>query len=57
MATAKHFTALAGVEVAMDEGELVLALDHLESAKTGAKISPWASDELLDAIKRFIGDA
>ncbi len=57
MATAKHFTALAGVKVAMDEDELAFALDHLDSAKTGSKISPWASDELLDAIKGFIGDA
>mgnify|MGYP001329558055 CR=1 FL=1 len=57
MATAKHFTALAGVQVAMDERELAFALDHLDSAKSGSVISPWASDELLDTIKRFIGGA
>lgn len=57
MATAKRFTALAGVKVAMDESELAFALDHLDSTTTGSVISPWASDELLETIRRFISDA
>lgn len=55
VATAKQMRGRTGVIVALDEAELAAALDHLASAATPpTPIRPWASDELIDRLRRFI---
>ena len=54
VATAERFRALGRVSVAMDESELPDRLDELHRLAASEPISPYASPELLGAIKRFI---
>lgn len=53
VATAKHFKAFTGVEVAMDESELPAMMDRLNDIKSETQISQFASDELVAAIRAF----
>lgn len=54
VATAKRFLEMGRVEVAFDEDALKQKLDKLDAMRAGGTISPWASPELLGAIKDFI---
>lgn len=55
LATAERFAEMGTVEVAYDEQELLGKLDRLhERAAHQAPISPWASDELITALRVFI---
>jgi UDP-N-acetylglucosamine transferase subunit ALG13 len=56
LATAARFAERPGVRVATDEHELASALDDLVDGKIapGQRISPYASEELLDAVRAFI---
>lgn len=54
LSTARRFLALGKVAVAMDETELALRLDELEKLAASDPISPYASPELLQAIRAFI---
>ena len=55
IATAKRFLELGKVAVAFDEKELPGKLDELERLSAAGRISPWASDRLLGALRAFIG--
>jgi UDP-N-acetylglucosamine transferase subunit ALG13 len=54
MATARRFANRAGVTVAWDEIELRRRLDDLDSLLAPQKIEPYASPELLAAVRSFI---
>lgn len=54
LATARRLSAIGKVEVAMDESELRVRLDALDTVKARAPIGPHASAELIDALSRFI---
>jgi len=54
VATAERFGQRGAVAVAMDENELAGRLDELGSVEAGAKIGPYGSPELIDAIKGYI---
>jgi len=54
IATAERFRAMDRVEVAMDEAELVVRLDHLADLPARGLISTTASDGLIEAIRGFI---
>lgn len=54
LATASRFGALPGVRVASDERELESQLDQLTTASGGPPIRPYASDELIGALRAFI---
>ena len=53
-ATARAFSHHPGIAVAFDEDELRRHLDNLEAIATPKKIGPFASPELLAAVKDFI---
>ncbi|WP_348700007.1 glycosyltransferase [Duganella fentianensis] len=58
VATAKWLSKRAGIYVAMDEHDLPTALaDALASAQGTATIAPYATPQLLDALRQFIGAA
>ncbi len=54
IATAKRFKELGRVAVAFDEAELERELDRLGELRATERISPWASDGLLDAVRSFV---
>ncbi len=54
VATAQRFRERGQVQVAMDEGELVLRLSDLSTIPTPEPIGNTASDELIGAIRAFI---
>ncbi len=54
IATAKRFKELGRVAVAFDEAELERELDRLGELRATERISPWASDQLLDAVRSFV---
>lgn len=54
VATAERFRGRPGVLVAMDEHELDAMLDRLADAHAPERLSPFASDELIGAIRAFI---
>jgi len=54
VATARALGERGKVAVAMDESELPAKLDALGGLRAAERISPWASEELLTAIRRFI---
>jgi UDP-N-acetylglucosamine transferase subunit ALG13 len=54
VATARRFLELGKVAVAFDEGELASKLDQLDDLAATGRISPWASDRLVQAIASFI---
>lgn len=56
VATARALQERGKVHVAMDETELPAKLEAIGGLRASARISPWASDELLASIRRFIWD-
>lgn len=54
VATAKALLEKGKVHVAMDENELPAKLEAIGALRASERISPWASDELLASIRRFI---
>ena len=54
VATAKRFKELGRVAVAFDEQELERELDRLGELRATERISPWASPELLAAVRAFV---
>jgi UDP-N-acetylglucosamine transferase subunit ALG13 len=56
VATAARFGALGRVAVAEDERALPGCLDRLAELPRGESIRPWASDELLAALRSFVSD-
>jgi UDP-N-acetylglucosamine transferase subunit ALG13 len=54
LATARHLLKMGLVNVAFDDRELREKLDHISSLQPPAKISPYASPELLSALREFI---
>jgi UDP-N-acetylglucosamine transferase subunit ALG13 len=54
LATARRFAEMGSVQVAMDEHELFRKLDELGQAGATARISPFASDRLINAVRAFI---
>ena len=58
LATARRFAELGRVQVAQDEQRLPVVLDELENARgDGERISPYASDQLIGALRTFISAA
>jgi UDP-N-acetylglucosamine transferase subunit ALG13 len=55
LATAERLLELGKINVAFDEQDLVHKLDRVDSLPAGARIGPSAGEELLTAIRRFIG--
>lgn len=55
IATARRFSELTGVTVANDESELHEKLDRLSTIEPSTIISTTASNELISAIRDFIG--
>jgi UDP-N-acetylglucosamine transferase subunit ALG13 len=54
LATARHLWTLGKVNVAMDDEALRDQLDRLEELKAREPIGPFASRELIDALRGFI---
>jgi UDP-N-acetylglucosamine transferase subunit ALG13 len=54
LATARWYAEVGGVSVAFDEGELVQKLDEVERLAGGERISQYASDGLIGALRSFI---
>lgn len=54
VATARRFSGKCGVSVALDERELPAKLDTLGTLAAGERIAPFASTELLEAVREFI---
>lgn len=54
LATARHLSAIGKVNVAMDEAELRHRLDGLDDLKALDPIGPFASPELIEALRNFI---
>ncbi len=54
LATAKHLSALGKITVAFDEAELRHHLDHLDALAVKARVGPYASESLTQAIREFI---
>jgi UDP-N-acetylglucosamine transferase subunit ALG13 len=54
LATARRFAELGKVAVAMDEHELMQRLDALGELGVGDRISPFASERLINAVRAFI---
>ena len=54
LATARRFKALGRIMVAMDEQELGARLDRFEFQPPSARIAPFATDELLARVRKFI---
>ena len=54
LATAHRFAALGTVKVAFDELELPQRLDELDRISVQARISAYASDEFVAALRAFI---
>jgi len=54
VATAERFYKLGRVRVAFDEAQLVRELSTLERLAAAELVSPWASEELLEALRHFI---
>lgn len=54
IATAERFRSMGKVTVAMTEAELPAQLDRLSRLVAAAPISPFASPELIEAVRTFI---
>lgn len=54
LATAKRLLELGKINVAFDEAELRASLDHLDELKPREKITPFASEKLLSALRDFV---
>lgn len=53
--TAQRFREMGCILVAMDEDELEAQLNRLESIPAASRTGRYASPELLDAVRSFIG--
>jgi len=56
VATAVRMRELGRVAVAMDEAELITALDGLGTIQAGSRIGPFASDEMIVGLRSWIED-
>lgn len=56
LATARRLSAIGKVNVAMDDSELRDRLSGLHELKAREPIGPYASADLIDAIRRFIAE-
>lgn len=56
VATAEQFRRFDSVAVALDENELITRLDEIDNLRGRQSIEPYASLELVGAIREFIGD-
>jgi len=54
LATAERFARSGLVSVAQDAAELAIKLDELDRLHVHERITPYASDELLQALNSFI---
>jgi UDP-N-acetylglucosamine transferase subunit ALG13 len=54
LATAHRLAELGKVEVAFDEHELAVRLDHLDRISALPRIGPYALDEFVAALRAFI---
>lgn len=54
LATARRLKQLGRVTVAMDEDEMRAYLNSLASVDVRPRISPYATDELLACVRKFI---
>ena len=54
LATARRFAEIGNVTVAFDEFELVRRLDQVEQLGAADRISEYASDALVGAVRSFI---
>jgi len=52
--TARRFQQIGRIAVAMDENQLRCRLNEIESIDAPHHVGPFASDELLDAIRTFL---
>lgn len=55
LATAQLFAQQGRVKVAFDEAKLLLGLDELDRVAVQPRISPYAPESLLTALRAFIG--
>ena len=55
LATAKHLLSLGKITVAFDEAELRHHLENLDHLAVKARVGPYASESLTQAIREFIG--
>jgi UDP-N-acetylglucosamine transferase subunit ALG13 len=55
LATAKRLLEMGKINVAFDENELRDKLDRIHELTTGERIGPSAGEELLTALRQFIG--
>ena len=56
LATAARLLEMGKINVAFDEQELMHKLDRVDELAAGASIGPAASEELLAALRQFIGN-
>lgn len=54
LATARRLQEMAHIEVAMDETELRSRLGRLDELRSLAKVGPYASSSLIEAVRHFI---
>jgi UDP-N-acetylglucosamine transferase subunit ALG13 len=57
LATAKRLCEAGKIEVAFDEFELRKKLDSVETIEAPPSISSYASQELLEAVRKFIDES
>jgi UDP-N-acetylglucosamine transferase subunit ALG13 len=55
LATAGRLLEMGKINVAFDEQELIHKLDRVDQLVAGARIGPAAGEELLAALRQFIG--
>lgn len=56
VATAEQFRSFDSVVVALDEKELITRLEGIDNLRGRQSIEPYASHELVEAIREFIDD-
>lgn len=54
IATAERFREMQGIHVAMNETEMLIVLQNLSALSASDGVGPYASGELITAIKDFI---
>ncbi len=57
LATARRFRELGKIETALDEEELHQRLEAISRLREGGPIGPFASPQLIQAVRRFITEA
>ncbi len=57
VATANRLSELGKVEVALDENELRVKLQGIDHLKRANQIGPYASPQLIEAVRRFIDES